>query len=61
MKIVHTDNFDRELYPETIICENVPKYYAQFITDSLNKKYCVGDSDFWAKAVEDDYILFSPY
>jgi len=61
MKIILTDNFDRELYPETIICENVTEDFAEFIANSLNKKYCVGNSSFWAKVEKDDYILFSPY
>ncbi len=59
MKIVLTDNFDRETKSEKLICANVPACWAQEIADFLNAKHNHnGDSDFWAKVTPDDYKLY---
>ena len=57
MKLISVDNYDRELYDDTLIAENVHEYYGQIMADLLNKK--VGEnSENYFKVVEDDYELF---
>ena len=53
-----TDSYDRELYNDILICENVHENYGLFIIDQLNKEYSGSGSDWYYRLVEDDYKLF---
>ncbi|NMF06295.1 hypothetical protein ACUH7Y_06890 [Clostridium beijerinckii] len=57
MKIVLTDNYDRELYDEKLIAENVAERVGNKIVDLLNDDPKRFDEDYY-KLVEDDYKLF---
>lgn len=57
MKIIAVDNFDREIYSDQLICENICKAYGIKFLQLLNKE--VTDNSQWHyKLVEDDYKLF---
>lgn len=58
MKVINTDNFDRENKSDYLICENVNSFYAPLIAKLLNAKLSGVDSPNFYKAVEDDYKLF---
>jgi len=58
MKIINCDNFDREIYDDRLICENVNEYYAGIIVKVLNDKFGGEDSADFYKAVTDDYKLY---
>lgn len=58
MKIIKTDNLDRESVSDVLVATNVSNYYAPVIARMLNKVLSgVGSPDFY-KAVEDDYKLY---
>jgi len=55
MKIIRKSNYDLETVSDELIAENVTKYYARIIVDSLNEK--CSDADFF-EAVDNDYKLY---
>jgi len=57
MKIICVDNYDRELYDDTLIAENVHNCYGEQIVSSLNDNER-DNSEGYFKLVEDDYKLF---
>lgn len=57
MKIVLTDNYDRELYDEKLIAENLAERTGKKIVNLLNQDPTRYDEDYY-KLVEDDYKLF---
>lgn len=57
MKIIATDNFDREMYSDQLICENISKAYGIKFVHLLNKEV-TDNSQWYYKLVEDDYKLF---
>lgn len=57
MKIICVDNYNRELYNDLVIAENVHKAYGKLIVDLLNESPRTSDEDYF-KLVEDDYKLF---
>lgn len=77
MKIIGVDNYDREMYGDVLVCENVTsEYYANKIVDVLNYGIVINKedrkdmtfmnklnlvSDIFYKIVNDDYELFNPY
>lgn len=77
MKIIGVDNYDREMYEDVLVCENVKnEYYANTIVDVLNYGVKIKPterkdlnfmhelnliSDTFYKVVDDDYELFNPY
>ena len=60
MKIISTDNFDREIYSDLLIAENIRiKEYADIMCKALNDKFSNNDyADRFYKVVEDDYKLW---
>lgn len=56
MKIIAKDNFDRELYDEQIVIENVSKFYGIKFTKWLNDE-TTENSNWFYELVEDDYKL----
>lgn len=77
MKIIGVDNYDREMYEDILVCENVKsEYYANKIVDVLNYGIAINKedrkdttfmnklnlvSDTFYKIVDDDYELFNPF
>ena len=57
MKIICIDNYDREIYDDIVIAENVHDGYGQMLVDELNNSSKRRDKD-WFKLVDDDYKLF---
>ncbi len=56
MKIVGVSNFDIETMDDILVCENVHKYWGEFIVEALNDD--AGEhGDRFFKLVEDDYKL----
>jgi hypothetical protein len=58
MKIVCTDNFDREIISDTLVCENINKYHGERIVEFLNENDSGNNSPNFYTLVEDDYKLY---
>jgi len=58
MKIICTDNFDRESVSDRLVCSNVSEYYGRFIVDSLNDKFSGNESFNFYRLVDNDYELY---
>ena len=56
MKVIATDNFDRDLVSDKLVQENLTREDANAEADRLNAR---GDSrsEYWYMAVADDYKL----
>lgn len=61
MKIVTKDNFDRDLFVELIVAENVNKVYGEELVKLHNERYWKNESDSYLALVEDDYELYNGY
>jgi len=57
MKIVWTDNFNRETISEKLVADHVRVHESQIIIEALQKSCRHGDDD-WYKLVPDDYVLY---
>jgi len=58
MKIIRTDNFNREKRSDLLIAENVHKYFGEFLTKELNNRYSGETSPDYFRLVPDDYKLY---
>ena len=68
MKIIAIDNYNREIYSDVLICENINRYIGKIVVDYLNGVHNDGDSfyrlsvhkdsDSLYRLVEDDYELY---
>lgn len=61
MKIITKDNFDRDLFIEMVVAENVNEVMGKQLVEQWNNKYWNDNSDFYLKLVEDDYKLYNGY
>jgi len=59
MKIVQSDNFDRDNISEQLIADNVPEFWASKIVSLLNDEYSGSTVDFYCSVKPDDYKLFT--
>ncbi len=57
MKIIMTDNFDRDSVPDKLIAENVAKGYVLDIVDCLNGLHSGKSAQVFFVAVKDDHRL----
>lgn len=57
MKIICVDNFGRESEADTLIAENVNKYWGEQIINALNDKEHENSQSYF-RLVEDDYVLW---
>lgn len=57
MKIICVDNYDREIYDDVLIAENVHKGYGKEIVDLLNNSPKRVDGDYF-RLVDDNHKLF---
>lgn len=58
MKIICTDNFDRETVSDTLVCENINLEYGNAIVEFLNDKFSGDYLDNFFQLVEDDHKLY---
>lgn len=58
MKIICVDNFNREIYSDRLICENIHEITGKEVVEFLNNKYSGESSADYYKLVPDDYKLF---
>lgn len=56
MKIISTDNFDRDYKSDGLVAENVDEFFAELIAKLLNKHAGMNSQDYF-KAVCNDYKL----
>lgn len=61
MKIIWKDNFDRDLYTEIVVAENVDETVGKELVKLHNDRYWNGQSDSYLALVEDDYVLYDGY
>ncbi|MBG9689402.1 hypothetical protein ABD91_00475 [Lysinibacillus sphaericus] len=61
MKIITKDNFDRDIFEEVIVAENVNEWYGKEFVKLHNDKYWNGESDTYLALVEDDYKCYNGY
>ena len=58
MKIITKDNFDRDLFTEKVIAENVDETMGKELVALWNDKNWFGHSEYYLALVEDDYKLY---
>jgi hypothetical protein len=58
VKIICKDNFDRDYKSDSLVCENVNKYYGKYLVDFLNEKFSGEDSEDFYILADDSYELF---
>lgn len=61
MKIITKDNFNRDLFTEKVIAENVNEYFGKQFVGGWNDRYWTEHSDIYLALVEDDYELYDGY
>jgi hypothetical protein len=61
MKIITKDNFDRDLFTERVIAENVNELFGKELVNEWNNKYWTENSDIYLALVNDDYVLYDGY
>ncbi len=57
MKIIRTDNFDRDYESDSLVAENVNEFFAKLIAELLNEYTGVNSQDYF-KAVCSDHKLY---
>ena len=58
MKIINTDNFNREDHSDSLVCENVSECYGEIIVNALNSKLSGNASPNYYRLVPDNYELY---
>lgn len=58
MKIIATDNFNRETVADVLVAENVSAHYAEKIARYLQETHGGLSASRYYTAVEDDYALW---
>lgn len=61
MKIITKDNFNRDLFAEKVVAENVNEFFGKQLVQEWNYKYWTEHSDIYLDLVEDDYELYDGY
>lgn len=59
LKIIQIDNFNRDNVSDSLVAENVPKFYARDIAEFLNEKYSGDTSSYFYEIRPDDYKLYT--
>lgn len=58
MKLIQTDNYNRDDIDEILIAENITnEAFAEIMKEALNKKFSGDFSSFFCKIVPDEYEL----
>ena len=58
MKIIRTDNFDRESVSEYVVAENLSPFWGETILRVMIENLTSDNEPDWFKLVEDDYQLY---
>lgn len=61
MKIITKDNFNRDLFTEVVVAENVNEFIGSQLVKEWNNKHWNEHSDFYLALVEDEYQLYDGY
>jgi hypothetical protein len=61
MKIICVDNYDRQMYPDELICENISETIGEEVVNFLNKTRSGSNSEDFYQLVENGHKLFNPY
>lgn len=61
MKIITKDNFDRDLFVERVIAENVSESFGKQFVKLWNEEYWHEQSEFYLELVDDDYVPYNGY
>ena len=61
MKIVTSDNFNRDLFTETVVAENLNEFLGKQLVEQWNEEYWTAQSEFYLKLVDDDYKPYDGY
>lgn len=61
MKIVAKDNFNRDLFVEEVVAENVNSVYGKQLIDAWNERHCGDYSENFLELVKDDYVPYNGY
>jgi len=61
MKIITKDNFDRDLFVEQVVAENVNEYFGKQLVNEWNENHWSDFSQYYLALVEDDYELYDGY
>ena len=58
MKIIQTDNFERDTVSDILIAKDISENFANIIVDALNTKYSSDYSPMFFKVVPENYKLY---
>ncbi len=58
MKIICKDNFDRESFSDSLVCEKISEYYGEIVVNFLNANLSGDYSPNFYRLVDDDYELY---
>lgn len=61
VKIITKDNFDRDLFVEQVIAENVNEVFGEQLVRHWNDKYWNDHSNIYLKLVDDEYKPYDGY
>lgn len=61
LKIIIKDNFDRDIFAEEVIAENVNEYLGKELVGEWNNKHWHDYSSYYLELVDDDYKLYNGY
>lgn len=61
MKIITKDNFDRDIFAEEVIAENVNESLGVELVEQWNNHYWHEHSNIYLELVADDYKLYNGY
>ena len=57
-KIIKVDNFDRELFDDVLVADNMSDHYAESVAEMLNSKFSGDNSSYYYRVVDGDHELF---
>lgn len=60
-KIIRKDNFDRDVFTETVVAQNVPAHTAEEMVQAWQKEHWHSHSDSYLAVVDNDYVLYDGY
>jgi hypothetical protein len=56
VKVIRTDNLDRDHVSDELVCSGIHAVIGKFVVDALNERY--RDRDYWYRLVPDDHKLY---
>lgn len=61
MKIITKDNFNRDLFIEQVVADNVNELIGRQLVEQWNYKYFHEKSEIYLELVDDEYELYNGY